>query len=73
MVLLDKVGLDAVTFLRFLRMMSWIFLFVSILTCGALIPANVVYNLKNVDPTTRNTLSILTIQDVKGGTLFIRK
>jgi hypothetical protein len=73
MVLLDKVGMDAVTFLRFLRMISWIFLFVSILTCGALIPADVVYNLKNVDPTTRNTLSILTVQDVKGGTLFLRK
>ncbi|PVF95251.1 DUF221-domain-containing protein [Serendipita vermifera] len=69
-VLLDKVGLDAVTFLRFLRMMSWIFLLVSIITCGALIPINVTYNNKHVDPEARNTLSVLTIQDVQGTSLF---
>ncbi|KAG8822120.1 hypothetical protein FRC18_011101 [Serendipita sp. 400] len=69
-VLLDKVGLDGVTFLRFLRMMSWIFLFVSVITCGALIPINVAYNRKYVDEQKRNTLSILTVQDVEGKTLF---
>ncbi|CAG7850689.1 Uncharacterized protein C354.08c [Serendipita indica DSM 11827] len=69
-VLLEKVGLDGVTYLRFLRMMSWIFLLVSVLTCGALIPINISYNYKNVDARTRNTLSILTVQDVQGTTLF---
>jgi hypothetical protein len=68
--LLDKVGLDAVTFLRFLRMLRWLFLGVSLLSCGVLIPINVVYNIQNVDKDTRNSLSILTIQDVKGTILF---
>jgi len=72
-VLLDKVGLDGVAFLRFLRMLAWSFLCISVLTCGALIPINVSYNYNNVDPDERNTLSILTIQDVKGTTLFFRK
>ena len=69
---MDKVGLDGVTYLRFLRMMSWIFLLVSVLTCGALIPINIFYNYKHVDERARNTLSILTVQDVQGTTLFYR-
>lgn len=70
--LLDKVGLDAVAFLRFLRMISWLFLFVSVITCGALIPVNISYNYKHVEEERRNLLSILTIQDVGGPTLFWR-
>lgn len=53
--------------------MSWIFLFVSVLTCGILIPVNVVYNLKKVEKDKRNTLSQLTIQNVEGATLFVRE
>jgi hypothetical protein len=54
-------------------MLAWLFLCISVLTCGALIPINVSYNYKNVDEAQRNSLSILTIQDVKGPTLFFRK
>lgn len=71
--LLDKVGLDGVTFLRFLRMLAYIFLGIAIITCGALIPINVTYNFKNVEEDKRNTLSILTIENVEGTTLFFRK
>ncbi|KAG6850847.1 hypothetical protein H0H93_007465 [Arthromyces matolae] len=68
--LLDKIGLDAVTFLRFNRLMRWLFLGIAGLTCAVLIPINVTYNLKNVDRTKRDVLSILTIRDVSGNLLY---
>ena len=40
--LVDKIGLDAVLFLRFLRMVRNIVLVVSVIGCGILIPVNVV-------------------------------
>ncbi|TRM69100.1 hypothetical protein BD626DRAFT_472925 [Schizophyllum amplum] len=67
--LMDKVGLDAVTFLRFLRMMRWLFTGIAVLTCGILIPINVWYNIKN-DVDGRDILSMLTIRDVSGNILF---
>ena len=63
---MDKVGLDAVTFLRFLRMMRWLFTGIAVLGCGILIPINVYYNLKHVDKEGRDILSMLTIRDVSG-------
>lgn len=68
--LLDKIGLDAVAFLRFLRLMRWLFSGVTILTCATLIPINVAYNLKNVDSKDRDILSMLTIRDVSGNLLW---
>ncbi|KAL0570955.1 hypothetical protein V5O48_011012 [Marasmius crinis-equi] len=68
--LLDKVGLDAVTFLRFNRLMRWLFTGISILTCGILIPINITYNLKNVDSKQRDLLSMMTIRDVGGNILY---
>jgi calcium permeable stress-gated cation channel len=68
-VLLDKIGLDAVAFLRFLRMMRWIFLAVSVLCCAVLIPINVSYNLKFVPEDSRDTLGILTLQNLSGSWL----
>jgi len=68
--LVDKIGLDAVTFLRFNRLLRWLFTGISILTCGVLIPINVTYNLKNVDAKNRDFLSMLTIRDVGGNLLF---
>ncbi|KAF9529713.1 hypothetical protein CPB83DRAFT_852038 [Crepidotus variabilis] len=68
--LLDKIGLDAVTFLRFLRLMRWLFSGITLLTCGILLPINVVYNLKNIDADNRNILTMLTIQDVQGDFLY---
>ncbi|KAI0310225.1 hypothetical protein OF83DRAFT_1272590 [Amylostereum chailletii] len=68
--LLDKIGLDAVTFLRFLRMMRYSFSLIAILTCAVLVPINVTYSLRHVDPKNRDLLSILTIRDVGGYFLF---
>uniref|UniRef100_A0A8H7Y363 DUF221-domain-containing protein n=1 Tax=Psilocybe cubensis TaxID=181762 RepID=A0A8H7Y363_PSICU len=68
--LLDKIGLDAVAFLRFLRLLRWLFTAITILTCGILLPINVVYNLRNVKSTKRDILSMLTIRDVSGTFLY---
>ncbi|KIM40329.1 hypothetical protein M413DRAFT_73699 [Hebeloma cylindrosporum] len=68
--LLDKIGLDAVAFLRFLRLMRTLFSGITVLTCGILIPINVVYNLKHVKPKKRDILSMLTIRDVSGSFLY---
>jgi hypothetical protein len=40
--LVEKIGLDAVLFLRFLRMVRNIFLVATVIGCGILIPINVV-------------------------------
>lgn len=40
--LVDKIGLDAVVFLRFMRMLRNIFCVVTVIGCGILIPINVV-------------------------------
>ncbi|KAL0072477.1 hypothetical protein AAF712_000240 [Marasmius tenuissimus] len=68
--LLDKVGLDAVTFLRFNRLVRWLFTGITVLTCGILIPINITYNLKNVESEHRDFLSMLTIRDVAGDILY---
>ena len=68
--LLDKIGLDAVAFLRFLRLMRWLFTGIALLTCCILIPINIVYNLHNVPPKGRDILSMLTIRDVSGSFLY---
>ncbi|KAJ3557457.1 hypothetical protein NM688_g1463 [Phlebia brevispora] len=69
--LIDKIGLDAAMFLRFLRMMRWLFTAVAFLTCAVLMPVNVTYNLKNVKSKDRDVLSFLTIRDVQGNILFV--
>ncbi|KDR75655.1 hypothetical protein GALMADRAFT_68322 [Galerina marginata CBS 339.88] len=68
--LLDKIGLDAVAFLRFLRLLRWLFSGITVLACGVLIPINVVYNLRNVNEKKRDLLSMLTIRDVSGSFLY---
>jgi hypothetical protein len=68
--LVDKIGLDAVVFLRFLRMLRTLFTGVAILTAAVLLPINAVYNIKNVKPKKRDVLSMLTIRDVGGNLLF---
>ncbi|KAJ4483501.1 hypothetical protein J3R30DRAFT_3402189 [Lentinula aciculospora] len=69
--LVDKLGLDAVVFLRFGRLMRWLFTGVTLLTCGILIPVNVVYNIKDVTSGDRDILTMLTIRDVSGKILFV--
>ncbi|KAF9451515.1 DUF221-domain-containing protein [Macrolepiota fuliginosa MF-IS2] len=68
--LLDKIGLDAVAFLRFLRLMRWLFTGIAALTCSILIPINIVYNLQHVPTKSRDILSMLTIRDVSGSFLY---
>jgi hypothetical protein len=69
--LLDKIGLDAVAFLRFLRLMRGLFGGIAILTCGILLPIDLFWNRAHVHPKKRDVLSMLTIRDVKGNTLYI--
>ena len=64
--LLKKIGPDAVTYLRFLRMIRWTFTAISILCCGILIPINVYYNTKVSKKPSQNVLLLLTIRDVRG-------
>jgi calcium permeable stress-gated cation channel len=68
--LVDKIGLDAVAFLRFLRLLRWLFFAVAFLTCAVLIPVNVTQTHRN-DPQETNYLLMLTISHVKGNFLFI--
>ncbi|KAG6857190.1 hypothetical protein H0H87_008255 [Tephrocybe sp. NHM501043] len=68
--LLGKIGLDAVAFLRFNRLMRWLFLSIAGLACSVLIPINVTYNLKNINRSKRDGLSILTIRDISGNLLY---
>jgi hypothetical protein len=50
--------------------MRWIFLAVSILCCGILIPINVTFNAKFIPEERRDTLGVLTIQNLSGFWLF---
>lgn len=69
--LVDKIGLDAAMFCRFLRMMRWLFTAIAFTTCAVLLPVNITFNLKNVPQENRDILSMLTIRDVTGNLLFI--
>lgn len=64
--LLEKIGPDAVTYLRFLRMIRWMFTAISVLCCGILIPINIYYNTKVSKSPSQNVLLLLTIRDVRG-------
>ena len=68
--LLDKIGLDAVVFLRFLRLLRWLFTGAAGLACCILIPINIFYNHKFFNSSQRDVLSILTIRDVTGNYLY---
>ncbi|KAG8907252.1 hypothetical protein FRB99_004946 [Tulasnella sp. 403] len=69
--LLDKVGLDAVAFLRFLRLLRWLFAAVAGVSCIVLIPLDLSYNNANIQKDNRNYLSALTIQNISGWRLFV--
>jgi hypothetical protein len=69
--LVDKVGLDAVTFLRFLRMMRWMFTSLAILGAASLIPPDIIYSIKKTKPRNRTLLSVLTLQDVYDNLLYV--
>lgn len=69
--MIDKLGLDAVAYLRFLRMLRYMFLAIATLVCAVLLPCDLIYNFKNVKSDARDPLSMLTIQKVKGNLLFV--
>ena len=69
--LVDKIGLDAAIYLRFLRMLRWMFTAI-VAICGAvLVPVDIAFNLQKVPSQSRDVLSILTIRDVSGWRLWI--
>ncbi|KAI7941214.1 hypothetical protein MJO28_013499 [Puccinia striiformis f. sp. tritici] len=72
--LLAQIGLDAVVFLRFLRMCRWMCSLLALLACAMLIPCDVAYNLKHKDEyvtTTSNTLAMVSISNVRGSWLYV--
>ncbi|WWC98281.1 hypothetical protein V866_005172 [Kwoniella sp. B9012] len=67
--MIANVGLDATTFLRFLRMLRNIFSCITVLGVILLV-LNIIYNLKYVESKDRNALSLLTIQNVRGSWMW---
>ena len=65
----EKIGLDAVAFLRFLHLLRWLFTYTALITCGGLLPLDLLYTL-SVKPRLYNFLSAMTIRDVHGARLF---
>lgn len=68
--MVSKLGMDAVVFLRFSRMLRWMFMAIAALCCGVLIPVDLIYNLNKVDAGDRDVLSTITIQNVRGASLY---
>ena len=67
--LVDNIGLDAVVFLRFLRLLRTLFTGIAIPSCLILIPINFLYNKKH-PPQQQDFLSKLSIRDVKGNVTY---
>ncbi|KAJ3514492.1 hypothetical protein NLJ89_g2352 [Agrocybe chaxingu] len=67
--LLEKIGLDAVAFLRFLHLMRWLFTLTAVVACGLLIPLDFLYTL-SAQPEQYDLLSAMTIRDVEGVRLY---
>ena len=67
--LVEKLGLDAATFLRFLHMMRWLFTVIAVLGAASLIPLDLWFNLHN-DVKDTTILSKISIQDVTGSPLY---
>ena len=68
--LVDKIGLDAVLFMRFLRMLRNMFVVLSIIGCGILIPVNIVGRNTYGDYSDVATLMKFTPQYGYGGTKY---
>ncbi|KDQ55248.1 hypothetical protein JAAARDRAFT_134456 [Jaapia argillacea MUCL 33604] len=69
--LVDKIGLDAITYLRFLRLSRWLFSAVALLVCAVLVPINITFNLKQVTAANQpDILTMMTIRNVTGNLLF---
>jgi hypothetical protein len=62
----EKLGLDAAVFLRFLRLLRTLHAIVALTSLGLLLPLNLIYNRRFVASDQRNELSQLTVADVQG-------
>ncbi|CAO1617447.1 unnamed protein product [Parajaminaea phylloscopi] len=67
--LLPLIGLDAVTFLRFCRMICYITTLLAIIMCGTLIPVDITYHLRNQGSGAYN-LNMLSMFNVKGNYIW---
>lgn len=64
-----KIGLDAITFLRFLGLMKWFFTLTAIVVCSILIPLDYLYTI-STNPPLHDFFSSLTIRDIHGPRLY---
>lgn len=73
--LLSNIGLDAVVFLRLLKMCRWMCSLLAMLACALLIPCDVIYNVKNESrapiTTADNRLATVSIANVRGSWLYL--
>ncbi|QRW25307.1 hypothetical protein RhiXN_07256 [Rhizoctonia solani] len=69
--LLEKIGLDAVAFLRFLRLLRWSFTGVAVVGVLGVGIFDYVYNLKHVPEKERNILSMFTIENIRDEALYV--
>ncbi|KAM0753509.1 DUF221-domain-containing protein [Meredithblackwellia eburnea MCA 4105] len=72
--LMRSIGLDAVAYLRFLRMCIHIFICLTALGFASLVPSNYVYNLKHKVDRQQGDVSFfsnMTLQDVRGPWLWL--
>jgi len=67
--LVNRIGLDAIAFLRFLRLMRYLFTATAVITCGALIPLDRLYTVAS-NPPLYDLMSSFTIRDIKGDHLY---
>ncbi|KAF9911411.1 hypothetical protein EC991_003667 [Linnemannia zychae] len=65
-VLVQKIGLDAVVFIRFIRMCRQIFIALTIIGCGALIPVNIIGTLRSQEDgvVPEDKIALLTISGI---------
>ncbi|KAG9066632.1 hypothetical protein KI688_012540 [Linnemannia hyalina] len=64
--LVEKIGLDAVVFIRFIRMCRQVFIALTILGCGTLIPINIIGTIRSADGVVpEDKIGLLTISGIK--------
>ena len=68
--MVEKLGPDAAVFLRFLRLLRWLFTVLALLAIAITWPIDISYNIRH-HPPTKTALTMLTIQDVRGNSLFV--
>lgn len=69
--LLPLIGLDGVTFLRFIRMMRWMMTTLAVLMAAVLMPVDIAYNVRAGGSTlVRNKLNYVNMSNVHGSYLW---